>query len=272
MRTFLVALAITAITALAACDKKGSAEQKPDGTATGGSSATPAGGASPAGVATTPAGAAVARAGAAAVAAGVTAADRASVAASGAADAARRAGSAAADRANAAGAAALEAGTAALEAGDRAIDRAAAGAAAAADRAADVSAVAADRARAAAAAAAGAGTSGSRAVATSTTPPADFPVKLPAGARGTFTDGSAQGWRTRSAVFGYQGAGTELAAACEKVMADRGLHADTKKLSLRDSDLITIKAEQSDLEVRALITTARSGATQATLVWRERAP
>jgi len=251
MRLTLMALAIAS---LLACDKKkDGADLKPTEPAAG--QAQPAAGQTdPAAGAATDVGAAVGRATAAAGAA----ADQAGQAAAQAGEAANRAGAAA------------------LAAGDQAVDQAAGAAASAADVASKAAAMGAEAAEkaaaagtAAAGAAAGAATTLSASAGVAHTAPADFPLPVPSGVTGSFTDRTSGGQRRRSAFFAYTGSADDLAAQFEKGMKDRGLEPQVKKVTLGTSQIVTVKASKGDIEAKAVINGAKGGTNSVTLIWRE---
>ncbi|HWM87925.1 MAG TPA: hypothetical protein VNO33_18855 [Kofleriaceae bacterium] len=250
MRTVLVALAMLSFLA---CEEQ--AQQPSPGPGPAQPSPGPAQtAAQEAGTDVSKAGAAAGETAAAALERGGQAVDRAAGVAAGAAAKVDEVGAAAAQQANAAGAAAMEAGAAALEAGARAASAAAGAATGAADQAS----------------AAAARLSGG--VAASNTAPADFPLSVPSGAQGTFTERTTDGRRTRSAIFRYSGPSEELAARYEKAMADKGLSPEVKKSRLGKNQITTVKAEQGDTEAKAIISTSADGQSQVTILWRDPAP
>ncbi len=95
---------------------------------------------------------------------------------------------------------------------------------------------------------------------------------MPAGVKGTFSDRASKGKRTRSALFAYTGAAGALAAQFEQALKDKGLSPEVAKTTVGEIQVIAIKAENASLEAKAIISTAGSGTSQVTLVWREAAP
>lgn len=258
MRSFLI---VTAIAALVACKKE--AEDRP---------------ASPASPTETVPVTAEAT-GSAALAAGAEAADKAAALAARAGERAAVAGEAAAARVAEAGAAVSQAGAAALAAGEQAVaageqalDKAAGVAADRAASAAEAAAGAAERAAGAAEQAAAAAARMSVAAGTGTEPPADFPLPIPSGVRGRFSERVSDGQRTRTAVFAYPGSADELAAQYEEAMKKSGFEPEVKKTPLGEARIVSVKARKGAAEAKAVITTAKSGTSQVTIVWREASP
>jgi hypothetical protein len=204
--------------------------------------------------------------GAAAAAAGARAADEAGAAAASAAEAAGHATRAAADRMRAAGARASEAGAAAVEVGQEAADSAHA----AADRAAEAGSRAVERAQAAAQAARAAASGSAAAV--DGEPPADFPVPIPAGVKGTFVDRTADGTRERAGTFRYTGSIDEFAATCEKAVRARGLEPLVQKQEVSGSQVVEITATKGDTEIAIAIMGKKGGASMVSIAWTEPAP
>jgi hypothetical protein len=253
MRIIPAALAMSALT-LFACGK----EDQPAGQSSAPAETTPVGG---------PAGAAAVAAGRDAVhqAAGAAAeaTEQAAGAAEQAAGAAEQAAGAAEQAAGAAAVATVQAAGAAEQAAGAAAEQAAGAAAEATEQAAG----AAEQAAAAAALASGAAAN----VAASAVPPADFPIPLPSGVKGSFTDRVGAGRRARTAVFTYSGSGEELAAQAEASMKQKGLEPQVKKSALGQAQIISIRGRKGDLEAKVLIT-GRPGQSQVTVLWREPAP
>jgi hypothetical protein len=242
MRIFVSALAIATLWACG--DSKPSGETQ-SAAAEGAAPSTPPG---------TPG--ASAEHGAAAAAAGARAADQAGAAASSAVEAAGHATRAAADRMRAAGDRAREAGQ---EAADTAHE--------AADRAREAGAQAVDRA-AAAAQAAGAAAAGAQ-TGVQGTAPADFPVPIPAGVKGTFVDSTENGERNRAATFRYTGSIDEFAAAAEKAVRARGLEPVVQKQEASGAKIIEIAADKGGVKAAINIVGKPGGDSLISISWTE---
>lgn len=100
-------------------------------------------------------------------------------------------------------------------------------------------------------------------------PPADFPIPIPAGVKGTFVDDTSEGQRMRMANFKYSGSSDELATQCEKAIRDKGLTPQVQKLDLGQGKIVKIEAVKGGIEVKAAILTDEAGASLVNIAWTE---
>lgn len=128
---------------------------------------------------------------------------------------------------------------------------------------------AAGQAQAAVGAGAAAGATGAAAGATGSAP-ADFPLVLPDGTTGAFTDSQSGGTRVQSATFTWKGTPEQASAYFERVLRDKGLEPTVKKMTAGTMGTVLLRAKNTLGVTAKVLISSRPGTVSVSILWRDK--